>query len=655
MKDSLLIVFIEDSKTDVKLVENNLKKAGMFFESVVIETKDRFIDFLASRAPDLILCDFKMPSFDAETALKIRNEKCPYTPFILVTGSLVDEAAVDFLKMGATDYILKDRIQRLIPAIKRAMKELEDEKELANAQKMLIEREKRYRELFENSPDLISILSDDGRFVVVNRAWETALGYSSKELSALSHMDILDNDSRDKYVGIFKRAAAGEKVTGIELVFTAKDGKKITVESILHPMIESMKVMAVQGIFRDITDKKDLESQLIHAMKMDAIGRLAGGIAHDFNNILGAIEGYSSLMLSNMSENDPNRSDIEEIKKAVDRGAALTRQLLAFSKKQNLQKKRANAEEIVTGLEKMLRRMLGEDIRLAIENEENLPDFEIDPGQIEQVIINLIINSRQAMPEGGTIVIKTKKVIIGMEHCKAKLCPSYDYPFIELSVRDTGLGMTKGVLERVFEPFFTTKEKGTGLGLSVSYGIVKQHNGWIEAESEPGKGSAFRLYIPALQGEEANRQVISAAVAGEKKAEYGGRRILIIEDDKSLRNIASRSLKKSGCAVFEASSAGDAVSIFKKEKGNFDIIFSDVILTDAKGTAVVQEMLGINPDLKFVFTSGYAEEGRFDINSMLKKGFLFLQKPYSTETLLKTVGEIFLLKEGKPIELRKIE
>ncbi len=637
MKNNLSILFIEDSKTDVELMQNKLKKAGIFFESTVIETKSAFVNFLEIRIPDLILCDFKLPSFDAETALKIRNERCPYTPFIIVTGTLVDEMAIDFLKIGATDYILKNNLQRLVPSIKRAIKELDDEKELAKAQKMVIESEKRYRELFENTSDLISIISNVGGFVLVNQAWETSLGYTPKEISNFNSMDIIHKNSREKYVAVFNRALTREKIRGIELTLMAKDGREVIIETNFFPKIESGKVIYVQGIFRDITDKKRLEKELMHAMKMDAIGRLAGGIAHDFNNILGAIEGYASMILNTVGGTSPIRPDLEEIRKSVQRATILTRQLLAFSRKQNLQKRITNVNKIIINLEKMIKRIIGEDIKFTTELEKNLPNSEIDPGQIEQVMINMMVNSRQAMPEGGDILIKTESLLIGKEDCRARICPEHAR-FVAISVQDSGTGMSGKTLEHLFEPFFTTKEKGTGLGLSISYGIIKQHNGWIGVESEIDRGTTFTIYLPTTEQETTNGR--EPAVSGEDNLEGRGEKIFVIEDDEDLRKLAARGLKQHGYQVFESSCGEEASEIFEKENGNFDVIFSDMVLPDRKGTALLEDFLNINPRLKVIFTSGYGEIDKLNLELIRQKGFAFIQKPYSMENLLKVFKEV---------------
>jgi len=383
-------------------------------------------------------------------------------------------------------------------------------------------------------------------------------------------------------------------------------------------------------------ERSTIEAQLRHTQKMEAIGRLAGGVAHDFNNLLTPITGYSQLLLSRLEDHNPLRKDIEEIKKAAERAASLTRQLLAFSRKQVLQPEVLDLNAVVADMEKLLRRLIGEDIELVTALEPGLESVKADPGQIEQVIMNLAVNARDAMPEGGRLIIKTENVTLDEEHCKV-IPEARPGKFVCLSVTDTGVGMDKETLQHIFEPFFTTKEggKGTGLGLSVVYGIVKQHEGWIDVSSVPGRGATFKVYLPVFYGE---REAEQQEAISWRELQGSGKRILLVEDEAGVRKFATGVLGENGYEVFEAASAKEAMDIFEREKGRFHLVFSDVVLPDKNGLQLVDQLLSRKPGLRILLSSGYTEE-KSQWSVIRERGFRFLQKPYALPDLLQAVKE----------------
>jgi PAS domain S-box-containing protein len=385
----------------------------------------------------------------------------------------------------------------------------------------------------------------------------------------------------------------------------------------------------------DITERKHLEAQFIQAQKMEAVGRLAGGIAHDFNNLISVILGYSSFLLENITNDESIRADVNEIQKAGERAASLTRQLLAFSRKQPLQPRVLRLDRLVTDMEKFLRRIIGEDIVLVTRALENLGDIKADPGQVEQVIMNLAVNARDAMPGGGTLTIKTGSATLDAS-CRDISPEARAGKFITLTITDTGAGMTREVLSHVFEPFYTTKElgKGTGLGLSTVYGIIRQHDGFITVNSEYGKGTTFTIYLPAFSFEEA----VQASVEPEEQdlLRSGGEHILLVEDEEGVRRFAARTLRKYGYVVTEAAGFKDAVAAFRKIPGAVNMLFTDVVLPDNTGVALTEELMSLQPGLKVVISSGYVDE-KSQWPAIQKKGFPFLPKPYTSAELLRTV------------------
>ncbi|MEW6378433.1 MAG: PAS domain S-box protein [bacterium] len=400
----------------------------------------------------------------------------------------------------------------------------------------------------------------------------------------------------------------------------------------------SGKVMGAIETIQDITEWEQLQKQFLHAQKMEAIGRLAGGVAHDFNNLLVIIRGYSEFLLSRLKEGAPMYREIDMIRKAGERAASLTRQLLAFSRRQMLQPKVLDLNALISDMEKMLHRLIGEDITLAVTLDPNIERIKADPGQIEQVIMNLAVNARDAMPRGGRLTIRTGDVTLSSEPGHAAPAEGGRGRFVCLSVADTGVGIARETVDHIFEPFFSTKEpgKGTGLGLSTVYGIVKQHEGFIQVESELGRGSTFRIYLPVLVIAKTDDESLDAASLPE--APGNGERILLVEDETEVREFASIMLRENGYLLFEAASADEAVRIFDREKEHFHLLFSDVALPDKNGLELVDQLLSRKPGLKVLLCSGYTDE-RSQWSAIRERNFRFLKKPYTLNDMLQAVRD----------------
>ena len=388
------------------------------------------------------------------------------------------------------------------------------------------------------------------------------------------------------------------------------------------------------GIVQDITERRRLEEQFLQAQKMEAIGRLAGGVAHDFNNLLTAILGYADLLLSQIEEPHPMRGDLQEIRRAGERAAELTRQLLAFSRQQMLEPRVIDLNETVGNLENMLRRLIGEDVELVTRLEPRLGLVRADPGQLEQVILNLAVNSRDAMPEGGTLTIQTATAVLrdALSIGRAAV-PAGDYSVLE--VRDTGSGMDPATHARIFEPFFTTKEKGkgTGLGLATAYGIVKQSGGYIFCESAAGSGTSFRIYLPRYSGA---REVPPPSHARPSRTAAGGdRTVLLVEDEDGVRKLSRRLLEADGFRVLEASGGEQALALVRSHPGPIHLLLTDVVMPGLKGPEVARRVSRIRPDIKVLYMSGYANVEVPDLGT----GALLLQKPFTPEGLAAKIEE----------------
>jgi PAS domain S-box-containing protein len=383
-------------------------------------------------------------------------------------------------------------------------------------------------------------------------------------------------------------------------------------------------------------DHDKLENQLLQSQKIEAIGRLAGGIAHDFNNILTLILGNSDLMLLELDDKESTIKHLGQIKTATKKAASLTNQLLVFSRKQIIQPKILDLNKIVTEMQKMLQRLIGEDIDLAVILDPRLWKIEADQSHIDQIIMNLVVNSKDAMPNGGDLTIRTYNFLIGEEDI-GKLLHAKQGKYIILEIKDTGTGISEEIISKIFDPFFTTKEsgRGTGLGLSVVHGIVVQNQGWIDVSSEEGKGTTFKIYFPAVEKDSGDEKIIINSL---NQFKGDSERILVLEDDHNIREMTKQALTGNGYIVIEAMNIQKAFDILEKEKGNFDLIFSDIILPDGSGIDFFEKAILIYPNLKVLFTSGYIDE-KVNWQNIKEKKYDFIQKPYEIITLLKVIHE----------------
>ncbi|HVA01863.1 MAG TPA: response regulator [Terriglobia bacterium] len=509
--ESLCVLVIEDNAADAELCLWELKKMAFEISADVAQSPEEFKAFLRSKTYDVILSDYNLRSWNALDAVQILREEGKDIPFVLVTGSLGDEDAVECVKKGISDYVLKDRMARLPSAIQRALQER-------------VERKERGR----------------------------------------------------------------------------------------------------------------LEEQLQQAQKMEAIGRLAGGIAHDFNNLLTIITGYGQLLLDHLPPDDKMRTYVNQIKKAGDRAASLTRQLLAFSRKQVLAPEVLDLNCVVANINKMLPRLIGEDIELVAVAYPDLGRVKADPGQIEQVIMNLAVNARDAMPQGGRLTIETANADLDENYSSQRrvVIPG---AYVMLAVSDTGTGMTPEIQSQIFEPFFTTKEqgKGTGLGLATVYGIVKQSGGYIWVYSEAGKGTAFKIYLPRIY-----------AAAGEaKKAEGVGRAkagsetILVVEDNEAVRRLVRGILEARGYTLLEAGGGEEALKMIESHAGPIHLLLTDIVMPRVNGPELAARLAPLHPEVKVLYMSGYTDNAIVH-HGILDSGTHFLQKPFTPETLARRVREV---------------
>jgi two-component system NtrC family sensor kinase len=506
--------------------------------------------------------------------------------------------------------------------------------ERRKAEEALRASEEKYRSLFEESKDAVFISTPEGKFIEINPAGIELFGYASKE--ELLNIDI----ARDLYVNpedrkIYQRML-NEKGFGkdYQLEMKRKDGRKVTVLSTsLVVRDEKGSVTAYRGIIRDITEYKKLEEQLLQAQKMEAVGQLAGGVAHDFNNILSAIIGYGYLLQKKMGSDDPLRADVEQIVESANKAAEVTRNLLAFSRKQIMNARPVNINDIITKIEKLLSRLIGEDIEVS--TVFAVPDLicTADAGQIEQVLLNLATNARDAMPHGGKLTISTELTTLDDAFVRTHgYGNTGEYALITVS--DNGMGMKQEEIEKIFEPFYTTKEtgKGTGLGLAMVYGIITQHDGYIIVYSEPGKGTTFRIYLPVAR----TKEEVPAESAVDAVPARGTETILVAEDDEKLRKLSEIVLTQNGYKVILANDGEEAIGKFIDNKESIQLVLLDIVMPKKGGKEVYDEIRRIRSDIKVIFSSGYTAE-RLDPNLLLTENINLITKPVSPKDLLARV------------------
>jgi PAS domain S-box-containing protein len=501
--------------------------------------------------------------------------------------------------------------------------------------------------LMENLPDRIYFKDTDSRFLKISKAHAASLGINNPEDAVgKTDADFKASEFASKALSDEREIiATGKPLLGRVEHKTGPDGKTRWVSASKAPIRDKEgRVVGLVGISRDITQEIELQQQLQQASKMDAIGRLAGGVAHDFNNLLQAILGFTEILLSGLNERSPQYGDLKQIERAARRAADLTHQLLAFSRKQRIEPQLLDLNQIIASTEKMLCRLMGEEIQIELALDAGIQPILADPNQIEQIIMNLAVNARDAMPKGGRLTFATSDVTL--ESVDRSVRPeARPGRFTQLSVSDTGSGISQALLDHLFEPFFTTKAqgKGTGLGLSVIYGIVKQNRGWIEVQSGEGQGTSFNIFLPA------QKPAAHPAAGPVQKAETIslpglGKNILLVEDEQGVRSLVSLVLESAGYRVVACENAKAALDVFERDPGRFDLLFSDIVLGGKNGIDLACELREKRPDLPVLLCSGYADE-RVRWKSIEHEGFRFLAKPFPATTLLATIGEMFIKRE----------
>lgn len=632
MRTPLKVLVAEDSEDDAALLVMRLRRSGYepFWERV--EDPPSMRAALHRVSWDIVISDSSMPHFSAPAALAILREAGLDIPFVIVSGTIGEEAAVAAMRAGASDFLLKDNLARLGPVVERELRESHVRSGRRKADEDLRSSEARYRNLFESIPLPMWVFDAETlRFLAVNEAAVRHYGYSRSEFARMTLADIRPLGKNGVALGEIVLGPADEKQTWRHL---RKDGSVITVEIEARDLAFENR-SARLALITDVTERGRLEEQLRQSQKMDAVGRLAGGIAHNFNNVLSVILSYSDLLLSDLKPGEPIRDDIEEIRRAAMRAADLTRHLLMFSRQQILEPKVLDVNDVLTGMEKMLPRILGADVSFVLSRSQPLGRVRIDPGSIEQVIMNLVVNARDAMPNGGSLTLETRNRTLDEEYARAHhgVMPGR---YVMLAVTDSGTGMDNATMGRIFEPFFTTKEvgRGTGLGLSTVFGIVQQAGGSIGVESAPDQGTTFEIYLPRVDAAKD-----SVRPAPQITASCGSETVLLIEDDDQVRAVARGILSKSGYRVLDARNAGEALLRAEAHAGPIHLLLTDVVMPHVSGPDLAKRLATVKPTMKILFMSGYVDDGVLR-RSVVESLVAYVQKPITPEILTTKVREV---------------
>ncbi len=655
------VLIVDDTPENIQVLMETLKDK---YKIVTAINGQKALQMAAmDPVPDIILLDIMMPGLDGyQVCKKLKaDDKTRNIPVIFVTAMTAEDDEQKGLDLGAVDYITKPFVPGLIKSrvrnhleLKRHRDHLEElirkrthELERVNEElkkditkrKQAEEKITRFARIFEDSLNEIYLFDADTlKFTQVNSAAQHNLGYTMEELRQLTPLDLNPEFTTESFAKSVVPLRKGEKKKIVfETVHQRKDQSRYDVE--VHLQLLKYKHKALfAAIILDITEKLKLEEQFRQAQKMEAVGTLAGGVAHDFNNILTTIIGNVSLALMEIDKDGPLLEELVEIKIAGERAAALTRQLLAFSRKQIVRPKILDLNELLTDIEKMLCRLIGEDIELLTIPGPELWQVETDPGQMEQVIMNLVVNARDVMPMGGKLTVETANMDLDENYFrKHGIIEELPGTYVMLAVSDTGSGMDKETQEHIFEPFYTTKEigKGTGLGLSTVYGIVKQNNGFIWTYSEPGQGTTFKVYLP-----KAKRGVEEKEKKRTPVLELGGSEtVLIVEDDNSLRKLALKALQQKGYKVLEAENGEDALRISKEHEGPIDLMLTDVVMPKMGGRETAERLQPLYPQMKVIYMSGYTDNAIVH-HGVLEPGLNFLEKPFTPEGLARKVREV---------------
>jgi two-component system cell cycle sensor histidine kinase/response regulator CckA len=605
MAQSLRLLIAEDSPADAELVIRALRRSGFAPEWTRVDNEADFLAGLNDEV-ELVLSDFDMPQFTGFVALQLVQQRMPDVPLIIVSGTIGEEVAVEAMRRGAADYLLKDRLSRLGPAVKQTLAKGRLQRERRQAVEALRQSEEGFRGMIENSTDVITVIDSEGRICFHSPSTQRILGYPADELMGRNAFDFVAPEDVSKVGEGIKRAWAGStEPMPVEYRVRHRDGSWRIFQSIGRGMTDSTGRQQVVINSRDLTETRKLEQQFLRAQRLEAIGTLSSGIAHDLNNILAPMLMIAPLLKEKVSD----RQDLEMltmIEQGARRGANIIKQLLTFSRGIEGERGPVQARHLVKEMSEIMRETFPREISVEEKIEANLRPITADATQIHQVLMNLCVNARDAMPQGGKITITARNLKVEKSEAAA-LSQRRPGLYVCLTVADTGEGIPAGNLDRIFEPFYTTKElgKGTGLGLSTVLGIVKSHGGFVTVVSEPGRGTAFHVHLPASAGaKECTEQDAGARTRGRQEL------ILVVDDEEPIRRSLCLFLVRENYRVLAAADGHDALTQFANHRDEVGLVLTDVMMPGMNGVVLIGKLRALAPKLRIVAASGLHDQIR---------------------------------------------
>ena len=645
MLTSLKVLMVEDSIDDELLILRTLRKGGFAPESLRVETADQMADALRGQPWDIVLCDFKLPQFDGLDAIALVYELDLDIPILLVSGSIGEEMAVECMRRGADDYIMKDNLSRLCPAIHRELAEAQSRAKRRQAEAALKISEEKFKTIADYTINWESWFAPDGKYLWVNPAVKRLTGYSAAEVLAMPDFIsvMIAEEHRQMFRQNFQNALTGTRGEDVEARYLHKNGSMHWMSIAWQPVYDAQGVfLGIRTSGRDITaakladeERRNLEKKLFQAQKMEAIGTLAGGIAHDFNNILSGIIGYAELACM-QSEEGIRSQNIKQILKAADRATNLVRQILAFSRHVDLEKKPMDFKAVAGEVLKLLRATIPTTIEMRQTLTQRPVVIYADYTQMHQVIMNICTNAAQAIGEkGGTLAVSVSEEFLPAGFLMRELnLPSGMYA--KLSVSDTGSGIDPAHISRLFDPFFTTKKvgEGTGLGLAVAYGIVHDHGGSIRVTSHPGQGATFDVYLPLP-----DRAKVTPEEPPEEAFERGNEHILFVDDESALAFLGQTMLTDLGYRVTSCTDGLEALKVYQSDPGSIDLVITDMNMPGLSGSELATEIMKLRPDQPIILCTGYSDY--MNSEKALKLGIkAFVMKPLARGMLASLIRKV---------------
>jgi PAS domain S-box-containing protein len=623
------VLLVEDTDSDAELLLRQLKQSGYDVSHYRVESAEGVEAAIAAKPWDIVISDYNMPGFTGVDALKIVRERDTDTPFIFVSGTMGEDTAVEALRAGAQDYLIKGKTARLPSAIDRELREARERR----ARRIVEDRLRQLSRAVEQAANFVLITDVEGHIEYVNPGFEKASGYTNEELTGRTPFFWKVAPALGEE--IWATARSGLDWHG-EFDNIRKDGTTLSVSVTVSPVTnEAGKISHIIAIEEDISRRREIEAQLRQAQKMEAVGNLTGGMAHDFNNLLAVVIGNLDLLVGRRKDDADVQDLAAEALEAAVHGADLTKRLLAFARRQPLQPQEVELNELIGNTAKLLKRLLGERIEIALDLDPESWPVVVDPSQLAASITNLATNARDAMPKGGRLTIATRNTVLDtdyvLEHPEVKIGE-----YAEIRVSDTGSGMPPELMARIFEPFFTTKElgKGSGLGLSMVYGFMNQSGGHIDLDSTPGVGTTFRLFLPRA---EAAVRADASVDADPKDLRGNGQMVLVVEDVSLLRRVVVKQLTELGYKVVEAETIGAALSVLEHQP--IDILFTDVVVGEGPtGFDLARVVANRWPMIRTVFTSGFPK-AKLNAGSGPPPGARILNKPYRKDDLARAIAE----------------